>query len=58
MHDHDACEEAICTAMARNDHGRAEYLAARCDLKHGALLATDSVTPTPAAPVAAQREEV
>lgn len=37
MREHSECEDAIFTAMSAGRHGEAEFLAARCDLKHGHL---------------------
>jgi len=35
MREHEACEDVIFTAMSTGHPGKAEFLAARCDLWHG-----------------------
>jgi hypothetical protein len=57
MRNHDECEEAINAALARNNHGQAMFLAARCDLHHGPQLAREQQPPTaPPAPTETEPE--
>jgi len=51
VRDHDECEEAIAKAMREDRPGKAEFLAARCDLWHGhiATPGPPPVRPTTAA---------
>lgn len=37
MHSHETCEQLMAAAQRAGKTGRLEYLAKRCDLKHGDL---------------------
>jgi hypothetical protein len=62
VHDHETCEQLMAAANRSGNHGRAEYLAMRCDRAHGQLTdprasaARAAITPEPESAAVAAEE--